>query len=155
MLCQCMNLLLVWSSGVKWVLFRLNRTMAILNAMLIGVLMIGSCSMKMTKESCEACVHAKLHGWWGPDFRGKTHCQQCHRTWAGASEAHCRMCCAHFSSNSAADRHWVRSKHVSPVQVAELSQREDGTWTQPMSLSALSALVPEARKLSPSIRTAE
>lgn len=54
---------------------------------------------------CDPCVYAAEHGWWGSSVNGGTHCRRCHRTWAGKTEAHCTVCCQHFTSNRVADKH--------------------------------------------------
>ncbi len=52
-------------------------------------------------ESFEACGVCE-RGWLE---RRNSHCNRCHLTWAGADEAHCAVCCAHFLSVEAFDAH--------------------------------------------------
>lgn len=54
--------------------------------------------------TCSICTYATQHGSWPPSHRG-THCDGCHRSWAGLREAHCVECHAHFSADSIADKH--------------------------------------------------
>lgn len=67
--------------------------------------------------TCPVCTHADEHGWWGPDHRG-THCRDCHRSWTGLKEAHCTVCCAHFSTDNHAESHrGVRGACIPPGDV--------------------------------------
>jgi hypothetical protein len=38
------------------------------------------------------------------------YCNDCKRTWRGESEAHCSICCAHFTSDDAFDAHLAPSR---------------------------------------------
>src|SRR5262245_61819697 len=64
-------------------------------------------------ERCRYCEYSKDHGWWGPPLAellgrpGGTHCIRCHRSWMSLTEAHCTLCCEHFSTHRTADRHRV------------------------------------------------
>ena len=52
---------------------------------------------------CDLCANNLRDGWWG--VAGVTHCHQCHRTWGGFRQAHCVLCCRHFSTDGAAEQH--------------------------------------------------
>ena len=55
---------------------------------------------------CGPCLHAVEHGHWGAlPGRARTHCVHCHRSWSSLRAAHCTVCCAHFVSAAAFDRH--------------------------------------------------
>lgn len=54
--------------------------------------------------TCPPCAHAAKSGWWGSDLAG-THCESCHRSWTGKTEAHCASCCEHFGSIEPFDIH--------------------------------------------------
>lgn len=96
---------------------------------------------QIVDQDCQMCTNHKELGWWG--FSGLTHCRMCHRTWPMTSkQAHCTVCCAHFSSPSAFDLHL--GPYGQPVACLDpgtvvnrktgaflLAQREDGTWTRP------------------------
>ena len=65
------------------------------------------------------------------------YCPTCEREWDALSEAHCACCCRQFTSDSAFDRHRVKSECVDPGSirdkhgeaVLELTQRASGpTW---------------------------
>ena len=58
-----------------------------------------------TETACATCAFADTHGWWGPGHAG-THCRRCHLSWASTAQAHCVVCCAHFTTAAVADRHW-------------------------------------------------
>ena len=79
-------------------------------------------------EPCSICAYADRHGWWGPGHRG-THCRGCHRSWTSTREAHCVVCHAHFSADSAAERHWVKGQHRDPATVEGLYLGPDGVWS--------------------------
>lgn len=44
-------------------------------------------------------------------------CDNCDRTWRSHREAHCTSCCAHFSSDSAFDRHLGRNGCSDPSRL--------------------------------------
>jgi hypothetical protein len=58
----------------------------------------------VTALACPVCSYADEHGAWPPAHRG-THCRACHRSWTGLKEAHCVVCCAHFSTDNHAQSH--------------------------------------------------
>jgi len=81
---------------------------------------------------CVVCAYARRHGAWPPDHRG-THCKRCHRSWTARGQAHCTVCCAHFSSDGTARLHWANrdgrgSRHLDPQEVPGLVQNADGVW---------------------------
>lgn len=78
--------------------------------------------------TCPTCSYADAHGWWGPDHQG-THCRDCHRSWASKAQAHCAVCCAHFTTDGVAELHWRSSRHVDPSQVDGLYLGPDGVWS--------------------------
>ena len=92
-------------------------------------------------QDCDLCDSVRREGWWG--MSGITHCRACHRTWKMTTkQAHCTVCCAHFSSPSAFDMHLGPYNEavacLDPARVTNkktgeilLVQREDGTWTRP------------------------
>lgn len=92
-------------------------------------------------QDCDMCDSARREGWWG--MSGVTHCRMCHRTWKMTSkQAHCTVCCAHFSSPTAFDLHLGPIGQpvacMDPGTVINkktgaylLMQKEDGTWTRP------------------------
>jgi hypothetical protein len=56
--------------------------------------------------SCVVCAHARKHSWWGPALApAKSHCRDCHRSWASSREGHCTRCHAHFADVRAFDYH--------------------------------------------------
>ena len=99
--------------------------------------------------SCPLCFKAHHDGWYGKT--GLAHCVDCHYTWTSRQEAHCVVCCEHFSSNSVADAHWCEShardpgrhaswcdarhgrpwepRHVHPSQVPALVQVHGAMWS--------------------------
>lgn len=79
-------------------------------------------------SACSVCDYADQHGWWGPDHRG-THCRACHRSWTSTREAHCAVCCAHFTGDTAFERHWPKGRHADPATVGGLHRGPDGTWS--------------------------
>jgi hypothetical protein len=61
-----------------------------------------------TKETdtCNVCEYANKHAWWGPDLApARSHCRDCHRSWASLTEGHCAMCCGHFANEKSFDAH--------------------------------------------------
>lgn len=71
---------------------------------------------------CPLCAYAKEHGSWPTSHRG-THCHDCHRSWTGLREAHCTVCCAHFSTDAHAESHrGPRGTCIPPASVL----RKDG-----------------------------
>ncbi len=72
---------------------------------------------------CAPCEHNVLHGWWGEMADGaQTHCVSCHRGWSSYREAHCTVCCAHFVSTKASDKHRRRGVCMDPAGMT----RRDG-----------------------------
>ena len=49
-----------------------------------------------TVTDCAICVE---------EYSPNPHCRDCHRTWTRHSEAHCTICCNHFSSDRGFDLH--------------------------------------------------
>jgi len=78
--------------------------------------------------TCHICTYASEHGSWPPDHHG-THCRICHRSWSSTSQAHCTVCCAHFTADSAAELHWLRGRHADPADVDGLYLGPDGIWS--------------------------
>jgi hypothetical protein len=76
--------------------------------------------------TCPTCSYADQHGWWG--HQG-THCRGCHRSWTSTAQAHCAVCCVHFTSDSAAERHWVKGRHADPATIDGLYLGPDGAWS--------------------------
>jgi hypothetical protein len=71
---------------------------------------------------CAPCEHNVRHGWWGQMADGaETHCSKCHRGWSSYREAHCTVCCEHFVSTKAANRH---RKHGVCVDPSTLTRRD-------------------------------
>lgn len=68
--------------------------------------------------TCPPCTHAIIFGSWGRPLhdgvKAATHCRRCHRSWRSLREAHCAVCCGHFSSNEAASFHWNDGSRGSP-----------------------------------------
>lgn len=62
------------------------------------------------------------------------YCPDCRREWEALGEAHCALCCRHFTSDSAFDRHQVKGECVDPVTltnradefVLQLTERASG-----------------------------
>jgi hypothetical protein len=72
---------------------------------------------------CGPCTHAVEVGHWGPlPGQARTHCRDCHRSWASARAAHCAVCCAHFVSAAAFDRHQRHGSCLDP----RTAERRDG-----------------------------
>ena len=99
--------------------------------------------------ACPTCSYADAHACWPPEHEG-THCRTCHRSWTSKAQAHCTVCCAHFTSDSAADLHWRRGVHVDPEQVDGLYLGRDGVWStsadrDPAALRARVAAARQAR----------
>lgn len=69
--------------------------------------------------TCEPCVFAVEHGWWGPSVQG-THCGGCHRTWAGWKESHCAGCHESFSSEAVFTIHQRDGRCLSPGELDRL-----------------------------------
>lgn len=104
----------------------------------------------ITDKDCQMCANRERDGWWG--LGGMTHCRKCHRTWTMTTkQAHCTVCCEHFSSPSAFDLHLrgvddpVTCNHPSTVLnkktgVLLLAQREDGVWTRPQTTDSFHTL---------------
>lgn len=60
---------------------------------------------------CDICAYAESTGkGYPPKLRILSHCQDCHRSWNGFREAHCPVCCAHFSADSVAEKHRVKDR---------------------------------------------
>lgn len=72
---------------------------------------------------CEPCTRAVEEAWFGP-IDG-THCKKCHRTWSSIKEAHCPMCCRHFSSDTAAQAHKRGVDRVSCVDPSKVGPTEE------------------------------
>lgn len=70
-----------------------------------------------TPVECPVCEHNRLHGWTG--LRKGSHCRDCHRTWTGLREAHCTLCCAHFTTPANFDRHLTRAGCQPPAGVVD------------------------------------
>lgn len=76
-----------------------------------------------TDSTCEPCAHAAKHAWWGPSLApARSHCRDCHRSWASPREGHCTRCHAHFSDVRAFDYHMGEEGCSDPA----LAQRADG-----------------------------
>lgn len=71
--------------------------------------------------TCPTCEHADAHGWFG--LRRGTHCRRCHRTWTAPREAHCTLCCRHFSTGENADAHVGSSGCVDPATLCDKRHR--------------------------------
>ena len=100
----------------------------------------------MNRPPCPICAFADTRGWYG---RPGAHCRDCHRSWTSKVEAHCAAledgtrCCEHFSSNSAADLHWLKGRHVSPETIRRLVRRETAhgpVWTDAEAVERLEKL---------------
>ena len=102
--------------------------------------------------ACPVCARSEEHGWLG---QPGAHCRRCHRSWTSRAEAHCTArledgarCCAHFSSNSAADHHWLKGRHVDPETIGRLVRRETvhgSTWTDAKAAQRLEKLAAARR----------
>ena len=79
-------------------------------------------------DACPLCAYAGAHGWWGTGHKG-THCRRCHRSWTSTREAHCVVCHAHFTADSAAEHHWPKGHHQDPATVEGLYLGSDGAWS--------------------------
>lgn len=77
---------------------------------------------------CAICEHADRHASWPAGHAG-THCRRCHQSWAGSRLAHCAVCCQTFTSDSVAELHWRRGRHIDPAEVKGLYLGPDGTWS--------------------------
>jgi hypothetical protein len=57
-----------------------------------------------TNPTCELCLHAQEHGWWGDSKL--THCKNCGATWNMDSKVmHCVSCHETFSTPNNCDKH--------------------------------------------------
>ena len=85
---------------------------------------------------CSPCAYAEMHGWWGPEMRRLAHCSDCHRTWGGYVECHCRGCHEQFGSPAAFTKHQTLKGCISVDDFGRLSSRTgkarlvsaDGVW---------------------------
>jgi len=102
-----------------------------------------------TALPCPICAYADVHASWPPEHRG-THCSTCHRSWTSTAQAHCTVCCAHFTADSVAEKHWLRTQHQDPATVKGLYFGSDGVWsTSPdRNPAALAARLAASRQLS-------
>jgi len=77
----------------------------------------------MTTPDCPICAFADTHHWWGPDLApARSHCRDCHRSWASLVEGHCPTCHEHFANVKAFDAHLLEDGCRPPVEVI----RKDG-----------------------------
>lgn len=73
-------------------------------------------------SACVVCAYAAEYGSWPLSHRG-THCDHCHRSWAGFKEAHCvavndgRVCCLHFSTDVLAEKHRVGGRCLTETEL--------------------------------------
>ena len=74
--------------------------------------------------TCNICSFARIHKWWGPDLKpARSHCSDCHRSWASLTEGHCPTCCEHFANEKSFDAHLLEeSGCVAPATLV----RRDG-----------------------------
>lgn len=85
-------------------------------------------------ESCEMCLHAIEHGWWGNDR--VTHCRLCHVTWGRATRTmHCVTCHETFSTPANCDKHQRPEKgqkglHCRPPEMVGLEPSENAYGTK-------------------------
>jgi hypothetical protein len=76
-----------------------------------------------TEAPCAPCAYVAIHHWWGPSVApGRSHCHECHRTWASTIEGHCTVCHRHFATYPAFDAHFIDDAHTDPAFI----MRQDG-----------------------------
>jgi hypothetical protein len=78
---------------------------------------------------CVPCAYVAIHHQWGDTLApGRSHCRDCHRTWASLIEGHCAVCHHHFANYPAFDAHFDGDEHVDPATVLRLNGKPKLTY---------------------------